>query len=277
MTRSLISGRIDFMKIYLATGNKNKKREIQQILPNHEILIPSDEGIAFDPDETGSTFYENSIIKAKTLYDIVHAPVIADDSGICVDALGGAPGIYSARYAGPEYMQGRPDGKKIPQEEQNVFLIEQLNQAVKSGNFISKIYKNTLISFKNKALKIKKSAKIQTDFVFSVIIEEEGRYALHFGELDVVKNAVGGFSLSFEGKVILPSCQLPLCLRSSLFDDQILCADGGMKKVSDVLAQWHLPESERGKIPVIQDLSDRNQQIICILGQVFGFDNWIVK
>ena len=133
MTRSLISGRIDFMKIYLATGNKNKKREIQQILPNHEILIPSDERIAFDPDETGSTFYENSIIKAKTLYDIVHAPVIADDSGICVDALGGAPGIYSARYAGPEYMQGRPDGKKIPQEEQNVFLIEQPNQAVKSG------------------------------------------------------------------------------------------------------------------------------------------------
>lgn len=142
MTRSLISGRIDFMKIYLATGNKNKKREIQQILPNHEILIPSDEGIAFDPDETGSTFYENSIIKAKTLYDIVHAPVIADDSGICVDALGGAPGIYSARYAGPEYMQGRPDGKKIPQEEQNVFLIEQLNQAVKSGKLPKGEYLN---------------------------------------------------------------------------------------------------------------------------------------
>ena len=130
------------MKIYLATGNKNKKREIQQILPNHEILIPSDEGIAFDPDETGSTFYENSIIKAKTLYDIVHAPVIADDSGICVDALGGAPGIYSARYAGPEYMQGRPDGKKIPQGEQNVFLIEQLNQAVKSGKLPKGEYLN---------------------------------------------------------------------------------------------------------------------------------------
>ena len=122
------------MKIYLATGNKNKKREIEQILPNHTILIPSDEGIEFDPDETGATFYENSIIKAKTLYDIVHAPVIADDSGICVDALAGAPGIYSARYAGPDFMKGRPDGKKIPQSEQNVFLIEQLNQAVKNGN-----------------------------------------------------------------------------------------------------------------------------------------------
>ena len=122
------------MKIYLATGNKNKKREIEQILPNHTILIPSDEGIEFDPDETGTTFYENSIIKAKTLYDIVHAPVIADDSGICVDALAGAPGIYSARYAGPDFMKGRPDGTKIPQAEQNVFLIEQLNQAVKNGN-----------------------------------------------------------------------------------------------------------------------------------------------
>ena len=122
------------MKIYLATGNKNKKREIEQILPNHTILIPSDEGIEFDPDETGTSFYENSIIKAKTLYDIVHAPVIADDSGICVDALAGAPGIYSARYAGPDFMEGRPDGKKIPQAEQNVFLIEQLNQAVKNGN-----------------------------------------------------------------------------------------------------------------------------------------------
>ena len=122
---------IFFMKIYLATGNKNKKREMQQLLPEHEILIPSDEGIAFDPEETGSTFYENSLIKAKALFDIVHQPVIADDSGICVDALEGAPGIYSSRYAGPDFMHGKPDGTKISQEEQNVFLISQLNDAVK--------------------------------------------------------------------------------------------------------------------------------------------------
>ena len=54
------------MKIYLATGNKNKKREMQELLSEHTILIPSDEGISFAPDETGTTFYENSIIKAKT-------------------------------------------------------------------------------------------------------------------------------------------------------------------------------------------------------------------
>ena len=122
------------MKIYLATGNKNKKREMCELLPEHTILIPSDEGIDFDPDETGTTFYENSLIKARTLYEIVHCPVIADDSGICVDALAGAPGIYSSRYGGPDFMKGRPDGKKTSQEEQNIFLIQQLNDAIKAGN-----------------------------------------------------------------------------------------------------------------------------------------------
>ena len=119
------------MKIYLATGNKNKKREMVELFQGHEIIIPSDENIDFDPEETGITFYENSLIKAKALYDIVHYPVIADDSGICVDALGGSPGIYSSRYAGPDFMHGKPDGTKISQEEQNIFLIEQTNKAIK--------------------------------------------------------------------------------------------------------------------------------------------------
>ncbi len=118
------------MKIYLATGNLDKKREIQQIFPEHTIVIPKDEGIAFDPEETGTTFYENSLIKAKALYDIVSCPVIADDSGICADALMGAPGIYSSRYAGPDFMQGTPDGKKIPQAEQNRMLLEQVTESV---------------------------------------------------------------------------------------------------------------------------------------------------
>lgn len=122
------------MKIYLATGNKNKKREMCELLPEHTILTPADEGIDFDPEETGTTFYENSLIKARTLYNLVHCPVIADDSGICVDALGGAPGIYSSRYCGPEFMKGKPDGSKISQEEQNIFLINQLNDAIKAGN-----------------------------------------------------------------------------------------------------------------------------------------------
>lgn len=130
------------MKIYLATSNQNKKREIQEIFSQHEIRTPADDGIEFDPEETGTTFYENSLIKAKALYEIVKCPVIADDSGICVDALKGAPGIYSSRYAGPEFMKGKPDGSKISQEEQNLHLINQLNEAIKQKNLPNMPYLN---------------------------------------------------------------------------------------------------------------------------------------
>ncbi len=120
------------MKIYLATGNLNKKRELSEILEDHQIVIPKDEGIHFNPEETGTDFYENSLIKAKALYQIVKQPVIADDSGICVSALNGNPGIYSARYAGPLFPQGKPDKSKITQEEQNRFLIQELNDELKN-------------------------------------------------------------------------------------------------------------------------------------------------
>ncbi len=121
------------MKIYLATGNAHKKREVEEILSGHTIVIPSDEGIDFDPIENGSSFYENSLIKAKALYEQVHAPVIADDSGICVDALGGMPGIYSARYGGAAFPQGRGDGTALSQDEKNRALIRQLNDALAAG------------------------------------------------------------------------------------------------------------------------------------------------
>ena len=106
---------------------------MQQIFPQHTIVTPSDEGLPFDPEETGVTFYENSLIKAKALWELVHCPVIADDSGICVDALDGVPGIYSSRYAGPQFPQGKGDGTKTPQQEQNRMLIEQLNAALSKG------------------------------------------------------------------------------------------------------------------------------------------------
>ena len=121
------------MKIYLATGNAHKKQEMQEILSKHTIVIPSDEGIEFEPIEDGSSFYENSMIKAKNLYEIVQCPVIADDSGICVDALGGIPGIYSSRYCGPDFPQGKPDGTLISQQDKNMFLINQLNSILSLG------------------------------------------------------------------------------------------------------------------------------------------------
>lgn len=71
---------------------------MSSLLNTHEIIFPQDAGFTYVAEETGDTFFENAYIKARTVYDRVHAPVIADDSGLCIDALNGAPGIFSARY-----------------------------------------------------------------------------------------------------------------------------------------------------------------------------------
>ena len=77
------------MTIWFATGNAHKRKELAAILAPHEVKIPADAGLAFDPEKTGDTFLENSLIKARALFDLVREPVVADDSGLCVDALGG--------------------------------------------------------------------------------------------------------------------------------------------------------------------------------------------
>lgn len=89
------------MKFIAATNNKNKIREFKEILSplGIEILSMSETGFESDPEETGTTFEENAIIKARALAEIANMPVLADDSGLEVDALDGAPGVYSARYA----------------------------------------------------------------------------------------------------------------------------------------------------------------------------------
>ena len=88
------------MKIIAATKNKNKLREFGEILKGFEIISQEEAGVDIDVEETGSTFEENSYLKAKTIFEATGISAIADDSGLCVDALNGAPGVYSARYGG---------------------------------------------------------------------------------------------------------------------------------------------------------------------------------
>lgn len=88
------------MKIIAATKNKNKLREFGEILTGFEIISQEDAGIDIDVEETGTTFEENSRLKAEAIFKATGITAIADDSGLCVDALGGAPGVYSARYGG---------------------------------------------------------------------------------------------------------------------------------------------------------------------------------
>lgn len=88
------------MKVVLASKNKHKLAEISQITEKFdmELVLESDLGVDIDVEETGSTFEENSFLKANAVMQATGLPALADDSGIAVDALNGEPGIYSARY-----------------------------------------------------------------------------------------------------------------------------------------------------------------------------------
>lgn len=91
------------MKVILASRNKGKLREMNKILSKFgmDVISRDDAGIdTFEVEETGTSFEENSYIKAKAIMDVTGMPTIADDSGLEVDALDGAPGVYSARFAG---------------------------------------------------------------------------------------------------------------------------------------------------------------------------------
>ena len=90
------------MKFVLATNNPKKLKEMAEILSKLgvEVVSPKELGIHIEVEETGTTFAENAMLKAKAICEAANLPAIADDSGLCVDALNGGPGVYSARYGG---------------------------------------------------------------------------------------------------------------------------------------------------------------------------------
>lgn len=94
------------MKVVLASKNKHKLAEISKITQQFdmELVLQSDLGVDLDVEETGTTFEENSFIKAEAVMKATGMPALADDSGIAVDALNGEPGVYSARYGFDESL-----------------------------------------------------------------------------------------------------------------------------------------------------------------------------
>ncbi len=120
-------------RFVLASRNASKLREMRQILGELGIRVLSQQeaGVDVDPEETGTTFEENARIKALAVMEASGLPALADDSGLMVDALGGAPGVYSARYGG---------GHDRPDAERNAFLLKNMEQAEqRSAKFVSVI------------------------------------------------------------------------------------------------------------------------------------------
>ncbi len=110
------------MKVVLASKNKHKLVEISQITERFhmELVLQSELGVDIDVEETGTTFEENSLIKAEAVMKVTGLPALADDSGIAVDALNGEPGIYSARYGFDESLDDRGRLQLLLKNTENV-------------------------------------------------------------------------------------------------------------------------------------------------------------
>ena len=118
------------MKIIAATSNAGKLREIKKIFSSMEIISMKDAGIDIEVEENGKTFEENALIKARAIAQMCDSPVLSDDSGLCVDVLGGAPGIYSARYA----------GENASDEEKYKKLLSELDgKTDRNAHFVSSV------------------------------------------------------------------------------------------------------------------------------------------
>jgi XTP/dITP diphosphohydrolase len=114
------------MKLVLASGNPHKREELSALFQGHTLLLPQDLGVVYHHEETGSTFLENALGKARTLYRQLAevgrsgCSVLADDSGLSIPALGGEPGVYSARFGEKEL------GRKPTYAEQHQLLLERM-------------------------------------------------------------------------------------------------------------------------------------------------------
>lgn len=120
------------MKLVLASKNKKKLEEMNLLLSKMgvEVCSEAEAGVDVEVEETGTTFEENSLLKAKAVMEASDMPAIADDSGLCVDALNGAPGVYSARYGGPG----------LTDEERYQLLLENMRgQMPRTAKFVSVI------------------------------------------------------------------------------------------------------------------------------------------
>ncbi|MGO9412381.1 MAG: RdgB/HAM1 family non-canonical purine NTP pyrophosphatase [Spirochaetia bacterium] len=108
------------IELVLASNNDHKHAEFRRLFPDVTVLSPRDVGVTFDFEETGNTFFDNARGKALALFRRAGRAVIADDSGLCVQALGGAPGIMSNRYG------AAADGTVLETGKRNAFLLEKL-------------------------------------------------------------------------------------------------------------------------------------------------------
>ena len=128
-------------ELIFATHNQNKVEEVKAIFNEYNIKSLADVDYHTEIEETAKTFEGNALLKAKNIYDVFKTAVFADDSGLEVAALDGAPGVYSARYAGEEKNHKKNNAKLLEA------LAEATNRKAQFKTVIAYVYANTTICF----------------------------------------------------------------------------------------------------------------------------------
>ncbi len=160
-------------------------------------------------------------------------------------------------------------------------FVKDVLSAVRESDGFTKHFAGIDIILKKNRLFVKKHQEINTDLVFSDIIEKTGSFEFPFGNLDVFnyreRDGKRFVTVCAGESSIAENIALPFCIRNVRLGDMVLCADGSLKKVSDVFSDWHVTPEKKGLIPVIQLLNEKSQGIKAILGGFLGYKDWIVK
>lgn len=160
-------------------------------------------------------------------------------------------------------------------------FVKDVLSAVRESDGFTKHFAGIDIILKKNRLFVKKHQENNTDLVFSDIIEKTGSFEFPFGNLDVFnyreQDGKRFVTVCAGESSIAENIALPFCIRNVRLGDMVLCADGSLKKVSDVFSDWHVAPERKGLIPVIQLLNEKSQGIKAILGGFLGYKDWIVK
>ncbi len=176
------------MKIVFATNNKHKLQEIRHILgSNFEVLSLSDIGCDVDIPETGTTLEENARQKAEYVWQHYHCDCFADDTGLEVDALDGAPGVYSARYAAVKYaaMPSQPSTQSpAPKDHDSEANMAQLLSELANNNNRKARFRTVIALIQKKDICPCGCTSIKQEHLFEGIVK---------GEITLQRSGVGGF------------------------------------------------------------------------------------
>ncbi len=174
------------IKVVFASNNKQKIEQVKAILNDFEVLSLNDVGITIDPEENGKTFLENAKIKAKAIKELINEIVIADDSGLCIDAFNGWPGVLTHRFL----------GKKVGDDKRNDYILEKMKNLPieKRGAFAKCIIyvcgKNGEEFFEEGMLKGKIATEARGNFKFGfdeILEVEEGKTLAEFSKEEKIR------------------------------------------------------------------------------------------